>query len=129
MRARQSSRPGQTAEDVEALLAAQPTEVRAALERLRRVIAAAAPDAVEGVSYGVPAFKYRGRPLVSYGAGKNHCAFYVQSPAVMDAHRDALVGLDTSKGTIRFSHEAPLPDALVSILVRARMAETDAAKS
>jgi uncharacterized protein YdhG (YjbR/CyaY superfamily) len=96
---------------------------------LRRVIAAAAPDAVEAISYGVPAFKYRGRPLVSYGAGKNHCAFYVQSPAVMDAHRHALAGLDTSKGTIRFAHDAPLPEDLVIMLVRARMAETDAARS
>lgn len=129
MRAGPSSRHEPTSGDVEVILAAQPAEVRMALERLRRVIAAAAPDAVEAVSYGVPAFKYRGRPLVSYGAGKHHCAFYVQSPAVMDAHRDALAGLDTSKGTIRFSHDAPLPDDLVTTLVRARLAETDAAKS
>jgi uncharacterized protein YdhG (YjbR/CyaY superfamily) len=117
------------AADIDAMLAAQPAEVRTALDRLRRTIAAAAPDAVEAISYGVPAFKYRGRPLVSYGAGKNHCAFYVQSPAVMDAHRDALAGLDTSKGTIRFSPDAPLPDDLVTALVRARMAETDAPRS
>jgi uncharacterized protein YdhG (YjbR/CyaY superfamily) len=118
-----------SAADVDAFLARQPADVRGALERLRRVIAAAAPDTVEAVAYGVPAFKYRSRPLVSYGAGEHHCAFYVQSPAVMDAHRDALAGLDTSKGTIRFTPDAPLPDTLVTALVRARMAETDAAKS
>ena len=73
----------------------------------------------------MPAFKYHGRPLVSYGAGKNHCAFYVQSPAVMDAHRAELESYDTSKGTVRFAASEPLPDALVTMLVRARMAETD----
>jgi uncharacterized protein YdhG (YjbR/CyaY superfamily) len=121
-------RPGQTttSSDVDAILAAWPADVRAALEHLRGVIAAAAPEAVEAVAYGVPAFKYRGRPLASFGAGKNHCSFYVQSPAVMDAHRDELAGLDTAKGTIRFRPEAPLSDALVTRLVRARMAETDA---
>ena len=79
---------------------------------------------MEGIGYGVPAFKYRGRPLVSFGAAKSHCAFYVQSPAVMDAHKDDLAGYDTSKGTIRFVPDTPLPDELVTKLVRARMAET-----
>ena len=114
--------------EVAAFLAAQPEETRTALEALRQTIAAAAPGAVEAIGYGVPAFTYRGRPLISYGAGKSHCAFYIQSPAVMDAHRDELAADDTSKGTIRFAPDAPLPEALVAKLVRARIAETDAAK-
>jgi uncharacterized protein YdhG (YjbR/CyaY superfamily) len=114
--------------EVDAFLAAQPEDTRTALEALRRTIAAAAPGADEGIGYGVPAFKYRGRPLVSFGAGKSHCAFYVQSPAIMDAHRGELAAYDTSKGTIRFTPDAPLPEALVTKLVRARIAETDAAK-
>jgi uncharacterized protein YdhG (YjbR/CyaY superfamily) len=113
--------------EVDGFLAGLPEDQRQALEALRRTIAAAAPGAVEGIGYGVPAFKYRGRPLVSFGAGKSHCSFYVQSPAVMDAHRDELAGLDTSKGTIRFAPDEPLPAALVTKLVRARIAETDAA--
>ncbi len=112
--------------EIDAILATYPDDVRAALEQLRDVIAAAAPEAVEAISYGVPAFKYRGRPLVSFGAGKSHCAFYVQSPAVMDAHREVLASFDTSKGTVRFAADAPLPDDLVARLVRARIAETDA---
>ena len=100
--------------------------MRKALEDLRRTIAKAAPGAVEGIGYGVPAFRYRGRPLVSFGAGKNHCSFYVQSPAVMDAHRDELAGYDTAKGTIRFTADKPLPKGLVTKLVEARLAETDA---
>jgi uncharacterized protein YdhG (YjbR/CyaY superfamily) len=113
--------------EIDAFLATLPADVRDALEGLRRTIAAAAPDAVEAIAYGVPAFRYRGRPLVSFGAGKGHCAFYVQSPAVMEAHRAELEGYDTAKGTIRFASERPLPAALVAKLVQARVAETDAA--
>ena len=113
--------------EVDAFLARLPADVREALEELRRTIAAAAPEAVEGIGYGVPAFRYRGRPLVSFGAGQSHCSFYVQSPAVMDAHREELAGYDTSKGTIRFVAGRPLPAVLVTTLVRARIAETDAA--
>ena len=115
--------------EVDAFLAALSEEDQAAsLQALRRTIAAAAPEAVESISYGVPAFKYRGRSFVSFGAGKNHCAFYVQSPAVMDAHRAELAAYDTSKGTVRFAPDAPLPDALVTKLVRARIDEIDAPK-
>ena len=113
--------------EIDAFLAGLPPEPRQALEDLRRTIAAAAPDAIEAFGYGVPAFKYRGRPLVSYGAARNHCAFYVQSPAVMDAHAAELKGYDTSKGTVRFAAAEPLPADLVTKLVRARIAETDAA--
>jgi uncharacterized protein YdhG (YjbR/CyaY superfamily) len=113
--------------EIDSFLADLPPEMREPLEALRRTIAAAAPDAVEGIGYGVPAFKYRGRPLVSFGAGKNHCSFYVQSPAVIDAHRDELAGYDTAKGTIRFAPDEPLPAGLVTKLVKARIAETDAA--
>ena len=112
--------------EVDHVLAALPEDARTALAALRRTIAAAAPEAVESISYGVPAFKYRGRPLVSFGAAKNHCSLYVQSPAVMEAHRDELASYDTSKGTVRFAPGAPPPDALVTKLVQARMAETDA---
>jgi uncharacterized protein YdhG (YjbR/CyaY superfamily) len=114
------------AADIDAFLAGLSEETRAALEDLRRTIAAAAPDAVEGIGYGVPAFKYRGRPLVSFGVGKDHCSFYVQSPAVMDAHRNEVAGYDTAKGTIRFRPDKPLPASLVTKLVKARIAETDA---
>jgi uncharacterized protein YdhG (YjbR/CyaY superfamily) len=113
--------------EIDVFLTRVPDDARRALENLRAVIAAAAPEAVEAIAYGVPAFKYRGRPLVSFGAAKAHCAFYVQSPVLMDAHRDELAGYDTSKGTIRFLPSAPLPADLVTMLVRGRIAETDAA--
>lgn len=115
--------------DIDAVLATLPEATRDALEALRDTIRAAAPSAVESINYGVPAFKYRGRPFVSFGAGKAHCSFYVQSPAVMEAHADELAGYATSKGTIRFRADAPLPAALVTKLVRARMAEIEEAAS
>jgi uncharacterized protein YdhG (YjbR/CyaY superfamily) len=119
--------PGRSAE-IDAVLAALPEPEREALGALRDVIAAAAPEAVEAISYGVPAFKYRGRPLVSFAAARNHLSFFVQSPAVMEAHRDDVAGFDTSKGTIRFTPQKPIPEELVTKLVRARVAETDAAR-
>jgi uncharacterized protein YdhG (YjbR/CyaY superfamily) len=119
--------PSPRSTEVDEFLARLPLATREALETLRGTIAAAAPEAVEGIGYGVPAFKYRGRPLVSFGAGKDHCSFYVQSPAVMDAYRHELAQYDTAKGTIRFRPEKSLPSGLVSKLVKARIGEVDAA--
>lgn len=117
--------PAPPSPEVDAVLATLPDDVRGALEQLRATIRAAAPEAVEGIGYGVPAFRYRGRPLVSFGAGKSHCSFYVQSPAVIEAFAEALAGHRTSKGTVHFQPEQPIPAELVRGLVRARMAETD----
>jgi uncharacterized protein YdhG (YjbR/CyaY superfamily) len=114
------------ARDVDEFLAKLPPDVQAVLQQLRETIRRAAPEAEEWVGYGVPAFYYKKRPLVSYAAGKNHCALYVQSPAVMEAHRSELAGYDTAKGTVRFQADAPLSASLVETLVKARMAETDA---
>ncbi len=116
------------ATEIDAFLATVPDEARAALDKLRDSIRAAAPDATERIGYGTPAFYYKGRPLVSVGAAKNHCSFYVQSPAVMEELQDELRGYETSKGTIRFPASKPLPTALVKKLVQARMKETDAPK-
>jgi len=96
---------------------------RAALEQLRRTIRAAAPKAEEGISYGLAAFRWNGRPLVAIGAAKSHCAFYPMSAAIVGIFQDQLKGYATSKGTIRFSTDQPLPAALVKRLVKARLAE------
>ena len=114
------------ADNVDAYLAALPEDQRAALQQLRNKLRSLLPESEEQISYGVPSFKYRGRPLVSFGAGKGHCSFYVQSPEVMDAHKDDVAGYSTAKGTVHFSPDKPLPDALVKKLVEARIAENDA---
>jgi uncharacterized protein YdhG (YjbR/CyaY superfamily) len=113
---------------IDATLAALPADVHEVLQSLRETIAAAAPTAVEAISYGAPAFRYDGRPLVAYAAAKAHCSFFPMSPAVIDAHRGELADFDTAKGTIRFTPATPLPAELVAKLVRARIAELDAAR-
>lgn len=113
------------AAEVDAYLAALPAENRAALQKLRKAIGATAPRAEEGFSYGLPAFRLEGRPLVCYGAAAKHCSFFPMSPAVLRAHAADLKRWETSKGTIRFAPDRPLPAALVRRIVRARIAELD----
>jgi uncharacterized protein YdhG (YjbR/CyaY superfamily) len=113
------------AKSVDEYLATIPEEARAALERLRKTIKSVVPDATEIISYQIPVFKYRGRPLVGFGAAKNHCSFYVMSSSVIPAHKDKLESYDTSTGTIRFSANKQLPAALVRMLVKARIAENE----
>lgn len=98
-------------------------EKRSALQKLRQTIRAAAPKAEECISYGLPAFRLHGRVLVGFGAAANHCAFYPMSSATVEAHRNELANYETSKGTIRFLPEQPLPVSLVRKLVKARVAE------
>ena len=107
---------------IDAYIAALPADQRAALEALRATVRRAAPGAQEVLSYGVPAFK-QGKLLVSYGAAKNHCSFYVMSTAVVDAHAAELAGYKLGKGTVQFDPASPLPPALVTKLVQARLAE------
>jgi uncharacterized protein YdhG (YjbR/CyaY superfamily) len=99
------------------------TRHRAALEKIRKTIRAAAPQAEECISYGLAAFRLNGRPLMAFGAWANHCALYPMSSRTVKAFQDQLEGFAASKGTIRFTPEHPLPVALVRKLVKARVAE------
>jgi uncharacterized protein YdhG (YjbR/CyaY superfamily) len=107
---------------IDEYLAPLPAEQRAALERLRKTIKSAAPKAEECISYGICAFRLNGM-LVGFGATSKHCAFYLMSASIIGTHREDLAGYDTSKGTIRFQPDEPLPAALVKKLVKARLAE------
>ncbi len=109
--------------DVERYLSALPDEPRAALESLRTTIRAAAPDATETISYGLPTFKVDGRPLVAYGAFKNHCSLFPMSSRLIEVFAEELEPFKRAKGTIRFTTDGPLPDGLVTKIVEARIAE------
>jgi len=100
---------------------------RVALEKLRRAIKSVAPTAEECISYGLPTFRLGGKMLVSFGAAAKHCAFYAGAHPVQ-ALRNELKAYDTSKGTIRFQADAPIPAVLVSKLVKARIAQYAAQK-
>jgi uncharacterized protein YdhG (YjbR/CyaY superfamily) len=108
---------------IDEYLEALSEDKRAALEKLRKSIRAAAPEAEECISYQLPAFRFEGKMLVAFGASANHCAFYPMSSSTVAAHKDELEGYDVSKGTIRFQPENPLPAKLVRKLVRSRIAE------
>ncbi len=99
---------------------------RAALQAIRRAVKEIAPDAEECVSYGLPAFRLNGRALVAFGAWKDHCAFYPMSAATLAKFKKSLTGFESTKGTIRFMPEKPLPHSIVKKLVRARIAENAA---
>jgi uncharacterized protein YdhG (YjbR/CyaY superfamily) len=114
---------------VEDYLSGVPQEARGALEDLRKTIQTAVPEATESISYQMPTFRYRGRPLVGFAAFKNHCSFFPMSPKVLDAHKEELASFQTSKGTIRFTADKPLPAALVTKLVKAGIRETETRKA
>jgi uncharacterized protein YdhG (YjbR/CyaY superfamily) len=107
---------------IDEYLATLGDDERTALENLRKTIRAAAPKSEECISYQLPAFRQDGM-LVGFGATAKHCAFYLMSSDTTERFKDELDGYDTSKGTIRFQPDKPLPNALVRKLVKARLAE------
>ena len=111
---------------VDDYMAALPDGSRAALEKLRTTIKAAAPEATETLSYHLPAFKDRGRILVYYAAFKDHYSLFPASKAVIATLAEELKPYVSGKGTIRFEAGRPLPVALVKKIVKARLEENAA---
>ena len=98
---------------VDDYIAAQSAAAQPRLRELRAIIRAAVPEAAEVISYGMPTYKFH-VGSVYFGAAKHHCALY---GSAMDACTDELRGYDTSKGTVRFPLDQPIPEALVRKLV------------
>ncbi len=111
--------------DYDDYLALVSPEKRALLEKLRKTIKSAAPKAEEFITYQLPGFRLNGRALVAIGAAAKHIALYPMSGRAIDAHRSELEGYETSKGTIRFPLDRPIPTALVKKLVKTRIAENE----
>lgn len=110
---------------VNAYLAKVPEPARSTLEKIRATIRSTVPaEATEGLSYGMPAFRYKGA-LVAYAAFKNHCSFFPMQASLIDEMKEELKGYRTSKGTLQFPADTPLPAALVKKMVKARVAENE----
>ncbi len=107
---------------IDEYLASVSEDQRAALQALREIIRAAAPDAEECISYKMPAFRQDGM-LVGFAAAKHHCALYAWNGSAVGMLADELKGYDTSKGAIRFTPDKPLPEALVRRLVEMKVAK------
>ena len=94
---------------------------RSTLERVRRSILAAIPEAEEGMSYGVPAFRLNGKVVAGFAAFKHHLSYLPHSGSVFPALRDEVSPYRTSKGALQFPIDAPLPQHLVERLVQVRV--------
>ncbi len=119
------TRPNPAGRDaVDAYLAKIPADMRAALQRLRETIQAAAPEADEVISYGMPAFRHHG-VLVYYAAFRDHCSFFPGSVVTQRKFAAELKDFAAGKGTIHFTPAYPLPSGLVTRIVKARVAENE----
>ncbi|HUC55238.1 MAG TPA: DUF1801 domain-containing protein [Candidatus Cybelea sp.] len=109
-------------------IAALPEPARTTLHKMRAAIRSIVPpEATEIISYGIPAFKYKG-VLVWFAGFSNHCSLFPKA-SVIEAFKKDLKGFTTSKGTIQFPVDKPLPTALIQKLVKARVAEVASKKA
>jgi uncharacterized protein YdhG (YjbR/CyaY superfamily) len=106
-----------------------PDEQRRPLQKLRETIAAAAPEADEGITYSMPGFLVDGHGFVAYAAFKDHYSFFPMSSEAVEQHRHELGSRVTGKGTIRFEYNKRLPTGLVKKVIRTRLAEATARRA
>ena len=114
--------------DVDEYLEGVPEPARTTLNKIRAIIQSVVPpETTEAISYGMPAFKYKG-PLFGYAAFTNHCSLFPMGSSVIVAFQEDLKGFQTSKGTIRFPVDKPPAAALIKKLVMARIVENELKK-
>jgi uncharacterized protein YdhG (YjbR/CyaY superfamily) len=113
------------ANTVDEYLAGVPQPARSTLKHIRAVIQSVVPaETTEVISYGIPMFKHKGM-LLGYAAFKNHCSLFPTGSGVIKKFAKDLKGFATSKGTIQFPSDKPLPDALLKKIVKVRVAENE----
>ena len=110
--------------DIDEYLAGVPEPARSTLNKIRAAVRSAAPtEATETISYKMPAFKYKS-VLIWFAAFSDHCSLFPTS-AIVEAFKDELKGYSTSKGTIHFPVDKPLPATLVKKIIKARVAQIE----
>jgi uncharacterized protein YdhG (YjbR/CyaY superfamily) len=118
-----------SAKTVDEYLATVPEPARSTLNKIRATIRSVVPpEATEAISYGMPAFRYKGA-LVGYAAFKEHCSFFPMNASLIVEFADELKDYSTAKGTIRFPQDKPLSAALVKKMVKARIADNERKKA
>ncbi len=105
--------------DVDAYINQFSGEVKARLQQMRQLVRAEVPDAEESMSYGLPAYKLRGKPLVYFGGYEHHVGFYA-TPNGHEAFRAEFAKYKQGKGSVQFPNDQPLPIELVKRVVRYR---------
>jgi uncharacterized protein YdhG (YjbR/CyaY superfamily) len=113
-----------TFKSVDDYITSQPKEVQGLLERVRAAIAKAVPAAEEQISYGIPAFKLHGRPVLYFAGWKQHYSLYPSTAPLVEAFRKELAPYEVNnKGTIRFPLSEPVPVKLIAALAKFRARE------
>ena len=110
-------------QDIDAYVAALEEPKRSTLEELRNSIMEVVPDAEQGLSYGMPAFRVQGKTVAGFAAFKRHLSYLPHSGSVLAQLGDEVGAYDTSKGSLKFAVDEPLPKGLVRKLITARMRE------
>jgi uncharacterized protein YdhG (YjbR/CyaY superfamily) len=113
--------PDMAPKDIDSYLASVEEPKRATLEALRRSILAVVPDAEQCISYGMPAFKVHGKTVAGFAAFKDHLSYLPHSGSVLGEIGDDLAGYRSTKGSLHFAIDGPLPDDLVRRLVETKM--------
>ncbi len=114
------------AHEIDEYLATRDEPKRRSLEHLRAAILRIIPDAEQCISYGMPAFKVRGKAVAGFAAFKQHLSYFPHSSTVLPELRDEVAAYTTSKGTLRFTVDTPLPAALVEQLINVRRRQASA---
>ncbi len=111
--------------DIDIYLSKQSKEIQLALDRVRQTVMAVVPDAEQTINYGMPMIRYQGKMLVGFDTFKNHCSLFPCSGSVVSFFEEALKNFETTKGSIHFTIEKPLPLALIKKITKYRIQENE----
>ena len=105
---------------VDAYIRLYPSSVQSLLLQMRALIRETAPDAIESISYGMPAYKLNKKPMVYFGGYEKHIGFYA-TPNTHEQFASKLIGYKQGKGSVQFPLDKPLPIALIKAMIRFRV--------
>jgi uncharacterized protein YdhG (YjbR/CyaY superfamily) len=111
------------ANEVDKYLQEVEPQQRAELERIRKLVKQLAPEAQESISYGMPTFKLNKKPLIHFAAFKNHMSIFPASGRIVEKMGDKLTTFHTSKGTLQFTLDKPIPEKILEEIIQERRAE------